>query len=484
MLLVEELALADLELALVEGEELVDVGAQDVRDGGLDGAVVLQHRHVGGEGALAVGGGVELLDRLLRVGAGGEREDDLGVVAGAVVDVLDGDLLGAGGVLDRGDERLGRLAVGKLRHHDLLVAALLAHLELRAHADAPVAVLVAGAVGEAAGGEVGEELRRRLGVPDDLDLGAQQLDEVVGEDVGRHADGDAVGAEHEEERELAGEQDRLLVAAVVARDVGGRLLVEDLVAREVREAALDVARGGGLVAGVDVAEVALALDEVALVGEVHERAVDRGVAVRVVEHRAPDDGGDLDEAAVVHFGERVQDAALDGLESVLDGRDGAVADRVGGELQEVLVHHARERAAVARGERTLAGGAGAGAAGRRTGGRSVRLVEIVAGGRGRWGLVRVAVGRGRRRGGGALVGRGRRRGVAGAGGGGLEDGARNGHGGGVPVELLLEDALRREVGAVWLLLLAHRGGVRRARTKGGGRRGSGRPRGGGPARSS
>ena len=343
VLLLEQLALADLELAFVEGEELVDVGAQDVRDG---------------EGALAVGGGVELLDRLLRVGAGGERENDLGVVAGAVVDVLDGDLLGAGGVLDRGDERLGRLAVGKLGHDDLLVAALLAHLELRAHADAPVAVLVAGAVGEAAGGEVGEELRRRLRVLDELDLGAQQLDEVVREDVGRHADGDAVGAEHQQERELAREQDRLLVAAVVARDVGGRLFVEDLVAREVREAALDVARGGGLVAGEDVAEVALALDEVALVRQVHERAVDRGVAVRVVEHRSPDDGGDLDEAAVVHLGERVQDAALDGLEAVLDGRDGAVADRVGGELEEVVVHHARERTAVARGE-------GAGVGGRR-----------------------------------------------------------------------------------------------------------------------
>ena len=350
VLLVEELALADLELALVEGEELVDVGAQDVRDGGLDGAVVLQHRHVGGEGALAVGGGVELLDRLLRVGAGDEREDDLGVVARAVVDRLDRHLLRAGGALDRGDERLGRLAVGQLGHDDLLRAAILAQLELRAHADAPVAVLVAGAVGEAAGGEVREEPRLGLRVFDELDLGAQQLDEVVREDVGRHADGDAVGAEHQQERELAREQDRLLVAAVVARDVLRGLLVEDLVAREVREAALDVARGGGLVAGVDVAEVALALDEVALVGEVHERAVDRGVAVRVVEHRAPDDGGDLDEAAVVHLGERVQDAALDGLEAVLDGRDGAVADRVGGELEEVVVHHPRERAAVSRGE--------------------------------------------------------------------------------------------------------------------------------------
>ena len=80
--------------------------------------------------------------------------------------------------------------------------------------------------------------------------------------------------------------------------------------------------------------------------------------MRVVEHRAPDDGGDLDEAAVVHLGERVQDAALDGLEAVLDGRDGAVADRVGGELEEVVVHHPRERAAVARGE-------GAGVGGRR-----------------------------------------------------------------------------------------------------------------------
>ena len=51
-------------------------------------------------------------------------------------------------------------------------------------------------------------------------------------------------------------------------------------------------------------------------------------------HRGADDVGDLVEAAVVHLPERVEHAALDGLQAVVHVRHGAVEDHVAGVVEE------------------------------------------------------------------------------------------------------------------------------------------------------
>ena len=213
---------------------------------------------------------------------------------GEIVDALDLDLALARGVLDGANQR-----VGGGRGRDFLDddGGLVLDLDLGADLDLARAVLVAAGVHEAAGLEVGQALERLL--LEDGDLGLEQLGEVVRQDARGHAHGDAFGAEHEQQRQLAGQGDRLLVAPVVAGHELGDLVVEHLRARQLGQPALDVARRGGGVAGEDVAEVALALDEVALVGQHHQRVADRGVAVRMVLHRVADDVGDLDEAPVV-----------------------------------------------------------------------------------------------------------------------------------------------------------------------------------------
>ena len=175
----------------------------------------------------------------------------------------------------------------------------------------------------------GDEVREQGGAGlllEDGDLGLKKLDEVVGKDGGGEADGDTVDAEHEAEGDFGGEQDGLFVAAVVAGDVFGDFRGEELLAGELGEAALNVTACGGLVAGKDVAEVALALDEVTFIGKGDDGVFDGGVAMRVVVHGVADDAGDLGEAAVVLFPHGVEDTALDGLEAVLDGGEGAVAD--------------------------------------------------------------------------------------------------------------------------------------------------------------
>ncbi len=160
------------------------------------------------------------------------------------------------------------------------------------------------------------------------------------QDARGESDGDALRAEHEEEGELGREDDGLLLAAVVGRNEFGEIVVEELRGGQVGQAALDIARGGGGVAGVDVAEIALAFDEIAAVDQHDQRIADGGVAVRMELHGVAHDVGDLDEAAVVVLVQRIENAALDGLESVLDLGDGAVADDIGGVLQKIAVHEA------------------------------------------------------------------------------------------------------------------------------------------------
>jgi len=70
------------------------------------------------------------------------------------------------------------------------------------------------------------------------------------------------------------------------------------------------------VAGHRVAEVALLLNEIVLVGEHHQCVADRGVAVGVELHGVADDVGDLVELAVIHLRQGGEDPALNGFQAV------------------------------------------------------------------------------------------------------------------------------------------------------------------------
>ena len=104
-------------------------------------------------------------------------------------------------------------------------------------------------------------------------------------------------------------------------------------AAAVRHARFGVALGGRVIA-VDVAEVALAVDQRVAHGEIlrqaHQRVVDRLVAVRVVvAHHVADDLGALQEAAVrvePQLAHGVEDAPVHGLQAVAHVGQRAVHD--------------------------------------------------------------------------------------------------------------------------------------------------------------
>jgi len=164
-----------------------------------------------------------------------------------------------------------------------------------------------------------------VGRLDQVQQRVAQLARVVRRDRGRHADGDAGRAVGQQVRETTRQHDRLVGRAVIVRPEVDGVLVDAAQQSlgDRGEARLGVTHGGGVIA-VDVAEVALALDQrIAdgeFLGETHQRVVDRLVAVRVIlaDHVA-DDARALLEGAVgiePQQAHGVHQAAMHGLQSV------------------------------------------------------------------------------------------------------------------------------------------------------------------------
>ena len=170
-----------------------------------------------------------------------------------------------------------------------------------------------------------KRLRVGVGMGDEVERGVAELGDVVRRNRRRHADRDALRAVGEQVRHRRRHDDRLFrVARVVVAPVD-RVFVDALhdEARDIGHARFGVAIGGGVIA-VDVAEIALPLDQrIArdeVLRETHQRLVDRLVAVRMerAHHVADDLRAFLEGRAGVEPQDvhAVEDAAVHGLQSV------------------------------------------------------------------------------------------------------------------------------------------------------------------------
>ena len=154
-------------------------------------------------------------------------------------------------------------------------------------------------------------------------------------DRGRHADRDALRTVGQQIGKGRRQHDRLFAGAVIARAEIDRVLVDavDQQPRDLGQPRLGVAHGGGVIA-VDIAEIALPVDQRITLGEIlrqaHQRVVDRLVAVRmeVAHHVADDLGRFLEGRAGVEPQQphAVENAAVHRLEAVARIRQRAIHD--------------------------------------------------------------------------------------------------------------------------------------------------------------
>ncbi len=173
--------------------------------------------------------------------------------------------------------------------------------------------------------EIHERGRVRPRLLDQMQRGVAEFGDIVRRDRRRHADRDPLRAIGEQVRHGRGHDDRLLrVAGIIVAPVD-RIFLDALhdQARDIGQARLGVAIGRGVIA-VDIAEIALPLDQGIARGEVlrqtHQRLIDRLVAVRVERphHVADDLGAFLEGRVGVEFEDvhAVENAAMHGLEPV------------------------------------------------------------------------------------------------------------------------------------------------------------------------
>ena len=318
-------------------------------------AAGVEHVHVEPEPDLEIGGAEELLHQeLVGHGARARDQDEAHLLGRLVAHVAqERQLLLVQELGNTLDQPTLRHLPGDLGDHDLVLALaqilpLPARPQAEAAAPGPVRVLprCLGLDEDTAGRQV-----RALHVLEELlDLGRrraqraprhpgecrQELARIVRRDRGRHADGDAGRPVGEQVGEGRRQDDGLVLAAVIGRPEVDRILgdaVEEC-GRDGSEPALGVPHGGGVIA-IDIAEIALPVDQrIALgedLGQADQRVVDRGVTVRVVladdvaDHaRAFLEAARGVEAELEHG---VEQPPLHGLEPVAHVGQGTTGDR-------------------------------------------------------------------------------------------------------------------------------------------------------------
>ena len=209
------------------------------------------------------------------------------------------------------------------------------------------------AVNDAGGREVGalHELQNlgelRVGIVHQRDGGVDDLGEIVRRNLCSHADGDSVGAIDQKIGNARGKNVGLDFAAVVVGMEVDSFFVEIFEQRggNLEQLGLGVTIGGGRIS-VDGAEVALTKDQRVAhapgLREADESVIHGEVAVRMVlAHDFADDAGAFARSAIrlqPHLLHRVENAAMDGFQSVADVGQRAADDHRHGVVEIRPLH--------------------------------------------------------------------------------------------------------------------------------------------------
>ena len=239
-------------------------------------------------------------------------------------------------------QRICRLAEWQLRDIQRLGVNFLdfcAYLQRAAAAS----VVVARHVDEAARGKIGIE--SELLVADARYRRIDDLVEIMRQYLRRKTHGYALRTLREQQRVLGGQRHRLALAAVVAHGPLRNLLVVKHLHGESRQSGLDVTAGGCRGSRQYVAPVALRLNEQIFLTQLHQRILDRRIAVWMVLHGDTHYVGNLVEMPVVDGFHRVEYTSLNGLEAVVDIRHRTLQNYIRGIFQKPCLVHAAQMVA-------------------------------------------------------------------------------------------------------------------------------------------
>ena len=256
---------------------------------------------------------IECIDRLVRRHVIRKVDQDVDLVSGEVIDLLDLDLSAFLCLEYRLDHHLRRLAV---RHFCDGKGVLVNLLDLGA--DLYLSALSPAAVFRAVGRTSGKEIREYLEILalKHTDRCIYELVEVVRKNLRRESRTDTFCTLSQKNRKLHRKFYRLLISAVIRSHPVGGLRIEYHLLRELCESRLDITWSRVRVTGEDVTPVSLAVDEVVSLSDPYEGSEDGLVSMRMELHGLSDDVGHLGVASVVHTPHGMENTSLNRLQTI------------------------------------------------------------------------------------------------------------------------------------------------------------------------
>src|SRR5690606_16958268 len=132
----------------------------------------------------------------------------------------------------------------------------------------------------------------------------------------------------EEQRKFDRQMDGFVFSTVITQLPLRNILVESHLQGERRKAGFDISGSGSAVTRSDISPVSLLIDHQAFLPQFDQRVAERLVSMEMVLHVLNDNVGHLVKPAVIHLVHGVEDPALYGLQTVLDGRNSPLQNDV------------------------------------------------------------------------------------------------------------------------------------------------------------
>ena len=133
----------------------------------------------------------------------------------------------------------------------------------------------------------------------------QQFDQIMGQNPCGHTRRDTFGTLREQHGNFRRKNNGFAIAPVVGFNVFGNFRIEQHIFGERGKPAFDIACSRGFVASINIAKIALFIDEQIFIRQVNQRAVNRLIAMGVIFHSLPHDIGYLVKLPIVLLFERV-----------------------------------------------------------------------------------------------------------------------------------------------------------------------------------
>ena len=264
------------------------------------GTVILDDQSTDTDRLLAVGKSVKRVYDIFGMHASGKANLNLDFLTRIIANPRDFEFVFPGCTFNRGDKGIRRRAKRQLAHDN---AFGVFGIELGTHEHFAIAIGVFGHIDKTARRKIGKDLKLLS-----LEIGnlrLQQFDQIVGQNPRGHTRRNTLSALREKHGNFRRKNNGFVIASIVGFDVFGNLRIKEHILRQRGQSAFDITRSRGFVARINIAKIALLIDEQIFVRQMNQRAVNRLIAMGVIFHRLPHDIGDLVKFPIVLLFQRV-----------------------------------------------------------------------------------------------------------------------------------------------------------------------------------